>query len=606
MIQASGSTIPQDMGRRFPSNGVDYPLRFFNMMHFQRPKALADIFKWCIILAENHGILDVICDTLARYPVTPITVTGDTGSDKNWWNKLLNDDLGIREELVANGKDYYHFGNTIVSIVPPFNRYLICPKCKTYKAHCINGESETFAWKYNGWKFIGNCKNVECKAKNIEMKVKDELLTGDEFAKRIRIQRWPVTHIEIKSLSVAGKKRIFYKIEEKYKKGIMKGDKFVVANIPETFIKAVQQNPNNPIIELPENLTFHYKYESVTEAESTGLAKPFFMSAWKDIFMSFVLRKAQETIASDHLIPNRFIFPASQGEGHPLAKIDGAAWRQQVQTMLKRQQNDPNEIGILSNPVGYLALGGQGKNMSLVQEIEMQDRRILVQLGIPPELIYGGMTWSGGNVALRMLENKFLYYVNKQNRFLQFLVDYIAQVTDKKAPQDVRLKPFKMADDIQQINLLSGLGAQGRISETTALSIVGEGINLTQEAEQMEKDLDARRRIAKVRAELAALEGAASGKISTLEQIKTQFAGQDLQNNTATMMGSNLADGLILQTPQGVINRYNSLPQIERTAFLSKLQVEQPAIYNQVISYLFTGVSEQSAEAKAPGKLENQ
>jgi hypothetical protein len=58
-------------------NGVDYPLRFFNMLHFQRPKTLNEIFKWCIILNESHGLLDRLTDTMARYPITHIEITND-------------------------------------------------------------------------------------------------------------------------------------------------------------------------------------------------------------------------------------------------------------------------------------------------------------------------------------------------------------------------------------------------------------------------------------------------------------------------------------------------------------------------------------------------
>jgi hypothetical protein len=464
--------------RRFPSNGVDYPLRFFNMLHFERPRTLAEIFKWCIILDESHGLLNRITDTMARYPITHAVVTGDIGENTDDWAKWLNEKIGM-EELVSNGKDYYVFGNTIVTVVPPFKRYLICPKCQSYKMHCINDdnyEDKPFKWKFINFKFIAECHDKQCKYNGI-MEVKDEYLEGKEFRDNLTIVRWPIANIKVRDLAIAGKKKIYYKLEEKYKKPIQKGDRFIVANVPYTFILACKQNSNAPVIELPSDMTFHYKHETITEPEWEGLAKPFFFSAWKDIFMSFVLRKAQECIASDHLIPNRFLFPqATPGGRDPLSQIDGGSWVSSVLTVLKRQQNDPNEIGVVPFPLGYQAVGGQGKALSLREEIELQDRRILTQMGVPPELIYGGMTWSGSNVSLRMLENLFLYYINKQNKFLKFLVKYAADNSSLECPKSVELSPFKMADDLQQINMLLQLGATGRISETTSLSQVGNGI----------------------------------------------------------------------------------------------------------------------------------
>lgn len=82
MVASSGTVVGSDNARRYPSNGIDYPLRFFNMLHFERPKTLNEIFKWCIVLSENHGLLDRIIDTMARYPITHITCSNDIGENK--------------------------------------------------------------------------------------------------------------------------------------------------------------------------------------------------------------------------------------------------------------------------------------------------------------------------------------------------------------------------------------------------------------------------------------------------------------------------------------------------------------------------------------------
>jgi hypothetical protein len=573
-----------ETGRRYPMNGVDYPIRFFNMLHFQRPKTLNEIFKWAIILNESSGLLDRITDTMARYPITPILAENDIGENKDYWDNLLNNELMIQNELVKNGKDYYTFGNCIVSIVPPFKRYLACPDCNNYKSHCISDEDRPVDWKFRDNAFFAKCLNKDCKFQG-KMKIKDEYLEGEDFIKNVKIQRWPIQYIKVRNLSIAGKKKIYYRIEDKYVKPILKGDRFVVANIPETFLLAVKQNPQNAIIELPADLTFHYEHEGITEPEWEGLSKPFFFSAWKDIFMSFVLRKAQETIASDHLIPNRFIFPtAAPGGTDPLAKIDGAAWMGIVTTQLKRQQNDPNEIGIVPFPLGYQALGGQGKAMSLREEIELQDRRILTQLGIPPELIYGGMTWSGSNISLRMLENLFLYYINKQNTFVRFLVKYLAKMSNKQAPSKVKLKPFRMADDIQQINLLSALGAQGRISESTALGQVG--INIASEAKQMEDDKPFIERIQKAR-QLAAVDvNNAVTEKSQEGQVDAGVKTQLQQSREGQSAQSTLVDGFVATTTQGFINKLNSLGYADRQMALRELQQKDNNKYNEVIALL--------------------
>lgn len=615
MTVSSGGVVNSENARRYPSNGIDYPLRFFNMLWFQRPKTMDEIFKWCLILSENHGLLDRIIDTISRYPVTHIICANDIGENKDYWSDLLNNVMNLPNELVSNGKDYYTFGNCIVSIVPPFKRYLVCPKCSSFRNHCINDdnfEDKPFKWKFHDYKFIAlNCMGTDVEGKKCNytgpMAIKDEYLEGEEFAKNVKIVRWPIRNIKVRDLKIAGKKKIFYKLEDKYRKAISRGDRFTVANVPETFILACKQNQSSAVIELPPDLTFHYQYETVTEPEQDGLSKPFFFSVWKDVFMSFILRKAQECIASDHLIPNRFIFPtATAGGTDPLSKIDGAAWMNVITTQLKRQQNDPNEIGIVPFPVGYQALGGQGKALSLREEIELQERRILTQLGIPPELIYGGMTWSGSNISLRMLENMFLYYINKQNNFIKFFVTYVARMSKRTAPTSVKMSPFKMADDIQQSNMLSALGAQGRISETTALSQIGNGINLEHEAEQMENDAKAVQRIIEARQKLQNNVQNIMNRISTIEGVDTQIAGQVEQSNatnlTQSSAASNLANGAIMQTTTGLINRVNSLKtRQEKQQFLMQLQQQDPMRYNEVVSAL-NGVNMESLPNAKPSR----
>lgn len=601
------------MGSR--SGNIHYPIRFFNMLCFQRPSSSAEMFKWCATLSESHGLFGRVMDTMSRYPITKAKTVNDSGLKKNYWETLLNKKLKIQNELVANGKDFFSFGNAVVSIVPPFNRYLVCPKCNKYLAHLINGENSEdspFKWSYKGYAFYGTCLTKDEEGKRCGyhgvMEVKDEFLEGEAFNEKLKIQRFPMLNIKIDDLSIAGKKKIYYKLEKKYSNAITKGKRFTVANVPYTFILACKKNPTAPIVELAPELTFHYKSESITEPEMDGLSKPFFISSWKDIFMSFVLAKAQEMIAGDHMIPNRFIFPSTTPDGAgPLSKIDGGSWVNIITTQIKRQQNDPNEIGITPFPIGYQALGGQGKAMSLREEIELQDRRLLTQWGIPPELIFGGMTWSGSNISLRMLENLFRYYVDQHNTFLDFFVNYASAQSGINRPDEVYLMPFKMADDIQQINLRSSLGAQNRISESSALAHV-DGITLQAEAEQAEQDLEYSRRIMVARQKAAAMANLEISKDSTLQQVNTQAEVQNRQNDVATSAQSasqsGITDGYIAMTMQGMINKLNSIPPQDRGRELLNLQSQNPSLYNQVVSQMFASVPESAndplPQAKAP------
>ena len=566
--------------RRYPSNGIDYPVRFFNMLHFQKPNSKREMFLWAARMSESHGILARIIDTYSRYPITTIEVTGDDCENKNFWSKTLNDTLGLCEELVINGKDYYTYGNCFVSIVAPFERYLKCTKCGSYLDHNISERLDALQWKFHDFKFIGTCKT--CKHQGV-MVVVDEYLKTIDNIEKIRVHRWPIQHIEVKDIPIAGRKKIFYKLENKYLKGIRSGDKFMVSVIPINFIEAVKLNSRSPTIELVDSLTYHYKHEDLTEAETDGLAQPFFMAAWKDTFMCFVLRKAQECIVAEHMVPRKFIYPQQQGTTDPLAVIHGDDWRNVVQVQLRRMQNDPNEIGIMPYPLGYQQIGGDGKALSITDIMEYQDRRLLVQLGCPPELVYGGMTYSGANVALRMLENNFAYYVRKQEKFLNFIAKAISRLLSIDAPEHVKLAPFRMADDQQMSATLQMLGAQNRISETTALSGVIKGIDLEAEAKQSEKDLNAVMRIMSARQKANNLAMQYANRDATIVANQNAAASMQQQQDLQQTANSAIGNPIVYVDPTYQAEQLARIAAPERARMLLQAQASlSPERYQQL------------------------
>jgi hypothetical protein len=278
--------------------------------------------------------------------------------------------------------------------------------------------------------------------------------------------------------------------------------------------------------------------------------------------------------------------------------VDGGNWVNIISTQIKRQQNDPSEFGIVPFPIGYQALGGQGKAMSLREEIELQDRRILTQMGIPPELIYGGMTWSGSNISLRMLENLFLYYIHKHNTFLKFYTNYAARMSHKTAPKEIKLKPFKMADDIQQIQLRSTLGLQGRISETTALAFV-DGVNLEAEAKQAENEAEYVKRIAIARQLTAARTSLEVSKTTNEGQVDIQAGTQMRQAQVGTAIQAPITDGFVAMTVPAIVNKLNTLSPAERATELRNLQLQSPEQFNAVTSQMM-GSSAPLPEQRAP------
>ena len=590
--------------RKTPSRyGVDYPVRFFNMLCFERPENIRDIFKWCVNFYRSSGFLREVIDKISRYPVTTVEVTGDHDS---FWNKLLNDDLNIREVIVRLNTNKNNFGNVFVSVIPLFKRYLKCPKCHAYHNHPIDKMDYTF----RNFKFYSKCKNSikdgeeekACKYQG-EMEVYDEYPCAEntDIAANINIKIWPTQSMHIKQNSVTGRTKIYYKLSKLEYEGINKGDKFILETMPYDFIEAVKMYGKSAAVELEQDKTFWYKTEDIEETNPTGFGLPFYFSAWKTMFQIFIHRKAQECIVSDHMLPYRVLYPEQQGNTDPIGSIDLAQWRQSISAMIHRWYNDPNEIGELPFPVGFQQLGGQGKAMSLTAEIQDLHKSLLIETGIPPELIFGGMSWSGSSVTLRMLENRFMYETNCDNHFLKKLTKFIAAHFKRKEPADVKLSPFRMADDIAKANMFLGLAAQGKISYQRALGVLGENIDFIEEAKIIWKERNAHK-IAQTALQGAAAEAAsAAGRINSREQVITQIEAQELQNELSQAITSPLVETSSITTSSGFVNRLNKMDDNERDSTLQQLQVQNPEFYQQIIQRMGMGApvnqgSEQSSK----------
>lgn len=131
--------------------------------------------------------------------------------------------------------------------------------------------------------------------------------------------------------------------------------------------------------------------------------------------------------------------------------------------------SDQNYIPILPLPIGQQTIGGDGRALLLSQEIRVWSEHIVAGMGIPVELIFGGLSYSGSNVSLRMLENMFLGYLSDQLALLRWVIERTSSYLGW-APVSARFKPFKMADDLQRKAYLFQLNQAGKLSDESLLA----------------------------------------------------------------------------------------------------------------------------------------
>ena len=148
---------------------------------------------------------------MAAYPITDLVFAeSENEVAQTKWKTLLVDKLNLPFELMQAGIDLGIYGNCIMGIYFPFNRYLVCPECgssntiKELKENSIlKGIPEKILFK-------GVCPNCNSQ---VEFKIRDKYC-GD--INRIKLIRYDPLDITISYDPVSGNSVYMWDPPENY------------------------------------------------------------------------------------------------------------------------------------------------------------------------------------------------------------------------------------------------------------------------------------------------------------------------------------------------------------------------------------------------------
>jgi hypothetical protein len=280
-----------------------------------------------------------------------------------------------------------------------------------------------------------------------------------------RMVRWNPFNVSIDHNTITDEREYWYRISNKDRKSIVKGKKSWIERTPWIFIEAVKKNKQ---IKLDTKNLYHMKRPTIADNDmSWGM--PIILPVIKDAYWLQILRKANEAISLEHIVPWRILFPAANAEVSPYVSQNLSTWKSKVEVEVKRWRQDPNHISIMPIPIGTQNFGGDAKLLQVWQEEKVLQQQIAGGIGVPIELVFGGLSWSGSSVSLRILENHFIRDREEIDGFLnQFLIPNLQRYF-RLTKIEVKQKNFKMADDVQQKQLLMQMVQMGKVSDTTMM-----------------------------------------------------------------------------------------------------------------------------------------
>lgn len=472
-------------------NRTKYPNPFFDLANNYIPKNIKTLFKFCRTFFYTNGFLRNVVTKLTEYPITDLLF--ETTVNKETREKYLlafNKHLKLKRFLIEIGLDYFTYGNCFISVYLRPKRFLKCSKCG--ESTLIESVSN---YKLKNYSIIGTCP--VCKAENTTFKIKDEYIKN---INNFTLIRYAPENIEIDFNPLTGSSIYYYSIPQKIKTGLIKGDKALLKEIPEVFLEALSKRKS---IVLDSTNLYHFKRPTLAE-DDMGWGKPIILPALKEIYYLQTLKRGNEAISHEHVVPKKSIFPANTTTLDPYTQMNLGKWKNQIEDQLKKWKTDPNHIGVFPIPIGYQELGGNARTLLLTPEMKFIEESIINSLGVPLEFVKGGTTWTGSSISLRIVENHFLTYRELLLDFINFfLIDKLVSIL-KYPLAEVKFKKFKMSDDAQAKQLAIELSSANKISDSKLLDEFGYIYEEEQEAIKRSRSSITEERTASLRTEAEA------------------------------------------------------------------------------------------------------
>jgi len=445
------------------------------------PTGIREMLRWGEFIFQNNSTYRMAMERIIAYFLTAVEIGAvDTISrlgddEKEKYRSFCEDRIHILDDIQSLDRDCIAYGNGFTSFVVPFQRFLVCPKCyNQYLLREVDGHSQ-FKFKWDRFKFIATCPN--CKTGS---GYRGEWIVNDQpvnLEQSLSLKHWSPHEIEILTDPYTGERAYLWKIPQDYKQQVTNGDMFILERTPLPVIDAISKNQ---LFMFGPNVLFHMMEPTLSGIPNRGWGLPRSLINFRDVFHCQVLRRMNEAIAMDFIVPLRIITPEvrngnpmSQGAlTDPLIGMSGSDFTYQMLDALRRRRQDPASWHVVSHPIRYHLVGGEAANLAPRDQIEQANNTLLNGSGAPVEFHQGTMRLDAMPISLRLLEATWSHLPASNNRFLYWFVEQVSQLLSWERVS-ARMRRVTYADDVQKQMMILQLSMGGVISQTTALRALG-------------------------------------------------------------------------------------------------------------------------------------
>lgn len=440
-------------------NGANHPNPVFDYLTGFVPRKLKDLFKWAEYLAFNSAHIYGVVRKFGEYPITSFVYDTTSPNEKQRHQDLFEKKVNLKGFMTQVSFDKWIYGNAFVSVFEPIKRWLKCKSCGTKE------DAKVADYKYLEQQTAFKLKCRKCQADAIA-EVEDEKLID---ATKINLIRWDPKLIDIDHNPVTGQSVYYYTIPRTLVQQVKEGNKHLIGTMPMEMLRAMKAKKT---FKFAEGQLYHLKVPGPAGVESQWGFPPI-TSAIKLFLFAAILRRANEAIALEHITPFRVVHPqAASGSGDPILQLNLQEWRQELDKNYKLFRKDPLRMQFSPIPIGVQNIGGDGRGMLTLGELQEAEKNIVISMGVPMEFLSGGLGQTRGEVTLRMIENQLQTHIEDLNGLTQWIENKCAKFLGW-ASIPMRLAEFKLIDDVENKQIYMQLWQSGKISDTKIGEILG-------------------------------------------------------------------------------------------------------------------------------------
>ena len=444
-----------------------FPNPFCDIASEYVPRDIVQIFEWAEYLYLTFGTFRQAARRVVRYFLTEIVLDGESEDEREAYMDFLNNELHLLSRLAEIGDDYMVYGNVFVSIFFPFDRFLICPSCGTYY------HVDTIAYNFKPSTARFSCTCPKCAFKG-DFKAEDR---RSPDRSKVNIVRWNPKQIRLRVHPISAYTEYYLELDPQFIRKIQDGNRFYLNNTPWALVKHACSSStagNQSLFKFNDDAIYHMKESTLAGLPIRGWGIPPVLPNFKLAYYIQILRRYDEAIALDFIVPFRILYPeggtlAGGITQDPVQLISMNQFKNQMQHMVANKRNNATDIQVAPFKIGYEMLGGEAKSLAPKESIMQAMDELLNATGFPAELYKGSLSIQSFPVALRLFEKTWGTLVDGYDELINWTITKISRYF-QWGEMSGKLRSVTLADDLERKALALQAAAGQDISKGTAYS----------------------------------------------------------------------------------------------------------------------------------------